>query len=109
MITGLSSVVSWSLPLGAGSFSKEAITITDGRSEDFSYIPGTVSGDHSLSLDIPGIGSVSDVRFSLLPGDPLSITHIREGESIIFSLRDRYNNIATTSLAGTLQYNSDTR
>lgn len=60
-------MASWKLPDGAGSFSKELITITDGLSEDFNYIPGTVAGNHSLSIDIPGIGSLSDIVFSLLP------------------------------------------
>jgi len=60
-------VASWKLPDGAGKFSKDAITITDGVSENFDYIPGTVSGNHALSIDIPGIGSISDIVFSLLP------------------------------------------
>ena len=106
-ITGLSSVVSWALPAGAGSFSKSAITITDGVSEAFDYSPGTVSGNHSLSIDIPGIGSVSDMVFSVLPGAPLYTDHIRESGSLIFSLRDRYGNIANSSLTGSIIRNSE--
>ena len=52
-LTGFSSVVSWKLPDGAGSFSKEAITIVDGISERVEYIPGTVAGNHALTLDVP--------------------------------------------------------
>jgi hypothetical protein len=33
---------------------------------------------------------------------------VRTGENIVFSLRDRYNNITTASLTGTIQHNSDT-
>lgn len=106
-ITGLSSVTAWILPAGAGSFSKQTIAITDGVSEAFDYIPGTVSGDHSLSIDIPGIGSVSDMIWRVLPGDPLYVNHIREGGSIIFALRDRYGNITNSALTGSIVRNSE--
>jgi hypothetical protein len=66
-IPGISSVASWGLPDGAGSFSRETLEIVDGSAKAFSYIPGTVSGNHSLSLDIPGIGSISNIVFSVLP------------------------------------------
>ena len=106
-ITGLSSVASWTLPAGAGSFSKQTISITDGVSESFDYIPGTVSGYHSLSIDIPGIGSVSDMVWRVLPGAPLYIDHTRESGSLIFALRDRYGNIANSSLTGSIGRNSE--
>jgi hypothetical protein len=78
-------------------------------SQDFSYIPGTVSGDHHISVDIPGVGSLSDIVFSLLPGDPLSISHRVDTDRIVFSLRDRYDNIASLStLTGSLVYNAET-
>ncbi len=103
----LSSVASWKLPDGAGKFSKDAIAITDGVSENFDYIPGTVSGNHALSIDIPGIGSISDIVFSLLPWDPMYISHTKDDTNIIFSLRDRYDNISTFStLAGTISRDS---
>lgn len=70
-------------------------------------MPGTVAGDHSLSIDIPGIGSVSDMVFSVFPGAPLYTDHIREGGSLIFSLRDRYGNIARSTLSGSIMRNSD--
>lgn len=107
-ISGFSSVGTLKLPQGAGTFSRETITITDGVSENFDYIPGTVAGDHILTIDIPGAGSLSNIRFSLLPGDPLYVSHIQENESIIFSLRDRYNNIVTnSSLVGSIAFNND--
>lgn len=99
----LSSVASWSLPDGAGNFSKETINITDGLSENFEYIPGTVSGNHALSISIPGIGTLSDIVFSLLPWVPMYISHISDDTSITFSLRDRYDNISSFStLPGTI-------
>lgn len=52
-IAGLSTIATWKFPDNAGSFSKEVITITDGVSETFDYIPGTVSGNHALTIDIP--------------------------------------------------------
>ncbi len=108
-ILWLSSVASWKFPDGAWWFSKETITITDWKSETFDYIPGTVSGNHSLSIDIPGVGSLSDIVFSLLPGDPLYISHIRDNNSVIFSLRDRYDNISLfSSLPGTISLNNGT-
>jgi hypothetical protein len=93
----LSSVASWKLPDGAGKFSKETITITDGISENFEYLPGTISWNHSLSIDVPGVWSLSDIIFSLLPWEPMYISHIKNDNSIVFSLRDRYNNISSFS------------
>ncbi len=100
-------MASWKLPGGAGTFSKETIAITDGLSENFDYLPGSVSGNHALSIDVPGVGSLSNIVFSLLPGDPLYISHVKDTNSIIFSLRDRYDNIASfSSLVGTLSHNN---
>jgi hypothetical protein len=101
-------VATWQIPNGAGSFLLSTITITDGVSQDFVYIPGTVSGDHRISISIPGVGSLSDMVFSLLPGDPLSISHRVDTDRIIFSLRDRYDNLASlASLTGSLVYNAE--
>ena len=67
-----------------------------------------MAGDHALSIDVPGIGSVTDIPFSLLPGNPLYISHTKDETNIIFSLRDRYGNIATLStLMGTITRNTE--
>ncbi len=108
-ILGLSSVASWKLPDGAGSFSGKTVEIIDGTTSPipFSYLPGTVSGDHTLTLDIPGIWSYS-TGITVMPGIPLYVSHTVDDANIIFSLRDRYNNIATQStMIWTWTYNSD--
>lgn len=93
-IPGFSSVATLSLPSGAGSFSEESITITDGQSASFEYTPGTVSGNHMLNIDVPGVGSLSNIAFSLQSGDPMYVDHLKDENGIVFSLRDRYGNIA---------------
>jgi hypothetical protein len=46
--------------------------------------------------------------FSLLPGDPLSISHRVDTDRIVFFLRDRYDNLASLStLTGSLIYNAE--
>jgi hypothetical protein len=46
--------------------------------------------------------------FSLLPGDPLSISHRVDADRIVFSLRDRYDNLASlATLTGSLVYNAE--
>lgn len=61
-----------------------------------------------MSIDVPGVGSLSNIVFSLLPGDPMYIDHIKDNNSIVFTLRDRYANVASLgSFVGTLTYNTD--
>ncbi len=56
-------------------------------------------------IDIPGIGTVPDMMFTVFPGDPLYIDHIQDNKSIIFSLRDRYGNSTSSTLSGSLSRN----
>lgn len=107
-LTGFNSVAALSLPEDAGYFSLPAIPIRDGVAT-FEYYPGTRAGKHLLTADIPGVGKIPDILFSLIPGDPMYITHREESGNIIFSLRDRYGNISTdTSLRGTVKRNNET-
>ncbi|MBC7503535.1 VCBS repeat-containing protein [Candidatus Gracilibacteria bacterium] len=104
-MAGLSSVVSWGLPDGAGIFSKKSIRITDGISEPFDYIPGTIAGNHALMLDVVGIGSLTNIVFSLLPGDPLYTNHSIVDNTIVFALRDRYGNMTQSNFSATISRN----
>lgn len=68
LISGFSSVAVLTLPEAAGYFPEgTSIEISNGQSQAFTFSPGRVSGDHILSLDIPGIGKISDISFSVEP------------------------------------------
>lgn len=106
-VTGFSSIATISVPAGAGKFSQEVIEIKNGQSENFTYIPGTVAGVHNLTLNIPGIGILSETPLTLMAGDGMYIDHTETADQLIFTVRDRYGNIANYSGAGRLTYNAE--
>lgn len=61
-----------------------------------------------LTIDIPGIGSVTSVPFSLDAGIPLYITSSLGDTDFGFTLRDRYGNISPMNMSATLTRDSDT-
>lgn len=67
ILSGFHSSISFSIPTLAGSFSTGTIAIENGKTADFSFLPGRVSGQHMLSMYVPGIGTIPDVPFSILP------------------------------------------
>ncbi|MFZ2255904.1 MAG: hypothetical protein WAW59_02235 [Patescibacteria group bacterium] len=44
------------------------------------------------------MGSVPDIIFSVNPGKPMYISHVEDEINMVFSLRDRYNNIVPVTL-----------
>lgn len=71
------------------------------------FFPGRVSGDHLLSLAIPGISAVESVPFTLLPGQPMYITPSLGEDDFTFTLRDRYGNLSKESIVASLTRNTD--
>ena len=67
------------------------------------YTPGRLAGNQQVTAVIPGLGSIPDIGFSVNPGTPMYISHRETDTSLIFSLRDRYNNIVPATLSGTLE------
>lgn len=96
-LSGFSSVISLSLPNGAGKFSSDTFDIKNGQSEIFTYMPGTVAGVHNLTINIPGIGILNNNPLTLIAGDAMYIDHTTVGGKIIFRTRDRYGNLANYS------------
>lgn len=45
------------------------------------------------------------VDFTLLPGDPLYVTHTENENTLDFVIRDRYGNEVNTNMTGTLRLN----
>lgn len=107
LLSGFSSIVNFGLPAGAGNFSLELAEIRNGQTEKFSYYPGTVAGVHNLTLNIPGIGIISDVPLTLVAGDGMYIDHTETNDQIIFSVRDRYGNLADYSGKAILSFNAN--
>lgn len=108
ILSGFNSVAALSLPDDAWYFDPSAITITNGTAE-FSYIPGTYAWEHALTADIPWMGKIPDITFSLASGDPMYITHKEEAGNLIFSIRDRYGNQVNRSLVWAIKRNNDSQ
>jgi hypothetical protein len=106
-LTWFSSVASLELPEGAWSFEPSTLPIKDWVTAPFVYTPWIRSGNHSLRIDIPGIWTMSDVNFSLLPGIPLYVSHSMTDSTITFALNDRYGNVSNANLIGTIKHNID--
>ena len=108
LVSGFSSVAVLTLPESAGYFSVgSSVEIVNGLSKDFLFYPGRVSGEHSLSLDIPGIGKISDIAFSIDPGIPMYMTPNITDSVFSFTLRDRYGNISPKNYPGKLSRNAE--
>ena len=95
------------LPQGIGTIDKNMISITNGQSEIFYFTPGSLAGTHNFTLDIPGIGSISDQSITILPGDPLYINETLADNTITFTTRDRYGNVALFNGTGSIKRNAD--
>lgn len=97
LMSGFSSAVALSLPSGAGTFSSEILDIQNGQTEPFIFSPGNVAGTHNLTINIPGIGIISDTPLTLVAGDAMYIDHTTQNGYITFSLRDRFGNLTAFS------------
>ena len=93
--------------MGAGTFSKETIAINNGQSEVFAYYPGTVAGQHNLTLNIPAIGIINNTPLTLLPGAPMYIDSSVANGQMTFWTRDRYGNQASYTGEGFLAMNAE--
>ncbi len=67
LLSGFHSSISFSLPTLAGSFATGTVAIENGKTDDFSFLPGRVAGQQMLSIYVPGIGTIPDVPFSISP------------------------------------------
>lgn len=107
VLSGFSSIANIQISAGAGTFSTTNLPLQNGRTQNFTFTPGRVSGDHILRIDIPWIGATSERRFDILAGEPMYIDGNVTDREIQFSLRDRYGNLSPANMDGTLQYNTD--
>jgi hypothetical protein len=71
------------------------------------FIPGRVAGKHPLTLDIPGIGTITNTTFSVTAGVPMYMTPDLSDTTFSFTLRDRYGNIAPRNIQGLLSRNAE--
>ena len=72
--------------------------ITDGVSDIITFTPGHKSGDHLLTLDIPGIGRTNATIFSVAAGIPMRIGLEKQDTGIQVSLLDRYGNVSEVNI-----------
>lgn len=107
LLEGFSSVMAISLPSGAGSFSNETFVISKGQSEKFLYYPGTLAGQHNLTINIPGIGIMTNTPLTLAAGNTMYMDSSTKNGQIIFTLRDRYGNETADNFSGIITKNAE--
>lgn len=106
-LEGFSSILSISVPSGAGEFSHQTVAINRGQSENLTFYPGMVAGQHNLTLNIPGIGILNNTPLTILPGKAMYIDSSVSNGQVSFALRDRYGNLTADNFVGFLTKNSE--
>lgn len=108
IISGFSSVADMTLPEAAGYFaSGTTVEIKSGQSTDFTFVPGRVAGEHMLTLDIPGVGTISDIPFTIAAGAPMYMNASYSDTTFSFVLRDRYGNLSPRNMTATMTRDTD--
>ncbi len=107
VVSGFSSFAHLDIPEAAGSFDTDSVRIEAGTSDYFTFIPGRLAGDHTLSLTIPGIGTIPDIVFSTKPGIPMYVSHAITDDMVEWTLLDRYGNLTPASATGTIVRDAD--
>lgn len=60
-----------------------------------------------MKIDIPGITRNTEQVFTILPGVPMYIDGKITDTTLDFSLRDRYGNLASDDITGSVKKNQD--
>lgn len=60
-----------------------------------------------MTLDVPGIGTLSNIIFSIDPGKPMYITPSLSATTFSFTLKDRYGNISPDTLSANITRDTD--
>ncbi len=107
LLTGFDSVVSFDIADGVWSFSGEVFDIKDGKTENIYFTPWRLAWEQKIALDIPWLGYITDVPFTILPWDPFYIDGRVTDTTLEFALRDRYGNLTSVTMTGTVKKNTD--
>jgi hypothetical protein len=111
-LTRFNGIASLNFPKNSGQFSRQFVTIRDGKNLDsIEFTPGTLAVQNATAdISIPGISEISGNSLTILPAAPMrvaltssvAVLEARAGNSteIQATLYDRFSNVAYNHSGG---------